>query len=125
MVKSFALLVVVAAATLSGALGLSDNCHGSIRCNKGMGPTCRTAISRFTDGTVYNGYTSRVNGNCAAIFRCNGDYPALRGSEIKKLFEPIYGGQGCKGCGSHAFNGGSCEVTVNFCSKCVDSGIPH
>ncbi|KAF9170372.1 hypothetical protein BGX21_011060 [Mortierella sp. AD011] len=125
MTKSIAILFVLVAA-LSGAIeGFSDNCHGSGRCNKNMGPTCTVAFNRFTDGTVYNGYTSRVNGNCAAIYRCSGDYPSLTGAQLKQLFAPIYGGQGCKGCGSHAFNGGSCEVTLNFCSNCVDSGNPN
>ena len=103
----------------------NDNCHGSGRCNKNMGNTCRGAWARFTDGTTYNGYTSRTNGNCVAIFRCGDKYPSMTGAQIKSLFEPIYGGQGCKGCGSHAFNGGSCEVTLNFCSNCLDSGNPN
>ncbi|KAG0214383.1 hypothetical protein BGX31_001110 [Mortierella sp. GBA43] len=124
MIKSTALLVVVVA-TLSGVLGYNDNCNGSSRCNKNMGNTCRGAIARYTDGTTYNAYTSRTNGNCVAIYRCTGDYPSLKGSEIKDLFKPIYEGQGCKGCGSHAFNGGKCEVTVNFCHNCLDSGNPH
>ncbi|KAG0305114.1 hypothetical protein BGZ98_004573 [Dissophora globulifera] len=125
MVKSFTSLVIVVA-TLSGALaGFSDNCHGSGRCNKGMGPTCSGAFNRFTDSTIYDGYTSRTNGDCTAIYECTGDYPRLSGAQLKSLFQPIYGGQGCKGCGSHAFNGGSCEVTLNFCSNCLDSGNPN
>jgi hypothetical protein len=124
MIKSTALLLVIVA-TLSGVLGFNDNCHGSGFCNKGMGPTCQGAFARFTDSTVYNGYTSRTNGDCTAIYRCDGDYPSLTGAQLKGLFAPIHGAQGCKGCGSHAFNGGSCEVTVNYCSNCLDSGIPN
>ncbi|KAF9348653.1 hypothetical protein BGX26_012946, partial [Mortierella sp. AD094] len=101
----------------------SDNCHGSGHCNKNISTTCTAAFSRFTDGTVYNGYTSRVNEYCAAIYRCDGDYPSLTGAQVKAFFSLIYGGQGCKECGSHAFNGGSCEVTLNFFSNCIDSGI--
>ncbi|KAF9413780.1 hypothetical protein BGZ94_000624 [Podila epigama] len=125
MVKSITFVMVAIATIASGALGYSDNCNGSFRCNKDMGPICRGAWSRFSDWTHYNGYTSRVNGHCVAIYRCEGAYPSLTGREIKSLFEPIYGGQGCKGCGSHAFNGGKCEVTLNFCSDCSDSGTPH
>ncbi|KAG0325720.1 hypothetical protein BGZ99_000240 [Dissophora globulifera] len=125
MVKTLASLLIVVA-TFSGVLaGFRDNCSGSGRCNKGMGPTCIGAFNRFTESTVYDGYTSRVNGNCAAIYRCNGDYPRLSGATIRSLFQPIYDGQGCKGCGSHAFNDGNCEVTLNFCSNCLDSGNPN
>ncbi|KAG0053540.1 hypothetical protein BGZ83_000893 [Gryganskiella cystojenkinii] len=117
---------MVAIATIVGsALGFSDNCNGSGRCNKGMKDMCTAAFNRFTDSTVYNDFTSRTNGQCTAIYRCSGTYPSLTGSQLKGFFAPIYQGQGCKGCGSHAFNGGSCEVTVNFCSNCVDSGNPN
>ncbi|KAF9337104.1 hypothetical protein BG006_006282 [Podila minutissima] len=44
--------------------------------------------------------------NCHGSGRCNKDYPSLTGRQIKDLFKPIYEGQGCKSCGSHAFNGG-------------------
>ncbi|KAG0204196.1 hypothetical protein BGX28_003771 [Mortierella sp. GBA30] len=124
MAKSFSLLLVVAVA-VSSVLGYSDNCHGSGRCNKGMGPMCTGAFERYSDNTIYNSYTSRTNGQCTAIYHCDGDYPSLSGAQIKNLFRPIYGGQGCKGCGSHAFNGGKCEVTLNFCSDCKDSGNPN
>ncbi|KAF9976782.1 hypothetical protein BGZ73_007786 [Actinomortierella ambigua] len=90
-----------------------------------MSSICTGAFNRYSDNTIYNSYTSRTNGQCTAIFRCDGTYPSLTGAQIKELFKPIYGGQGCKGCGSHAFNGGSCEVTLNFCSNCVDSGNPN
>ncbi|KAG0367006.1 hypothetical protein BGZ54_004571 [Gamsiella multidivaricata] len=125
MYKSLALLVVLAASLASTEAGYSDNCHGSGLCNKGMGDLCTGAFNRFTDTTVYNAFTSRVNGKCTAIYRCDGDYPNLTGAQIKSLFQPIYGGQGCKGCGSHAFNGGACEVTLNYCANCLDSGIPN
>ncbi|KAF8928119.1 meiotically up-regulated gene family-domain-containing protein [Dissophora ornata] len=124
MAKSLAFLLVLAA-SLSGTLAYSDNCSGSFFCNKGMGSLCTGAFQRFTDNTVYNGYTSRANGHCTAIYRCDGSYPSLTGRQIKSLFAPIYSGQGCKGCGSHAFNGGQCEVTLNYCSNCVDSGNPN
>ncbi|KAF9343561.1 hypothetical protein BGX26_005562 [Mortierella sp. AD094] len=111
MTKSIAALFVLVA-TLSGALaGFSDNWN--------MGQKCNTAFNRFNDGTVYNGYTSRVNGNCAAIYRCSGDYPSLTGARLKELFAPIYAG------GSHTFNGGSCEVTLGFCPNCLDRGNPN
>ncbi|KAG0212163.1 meiotically up-regulated gene family-domain-containing protein [Mortierella sp. GBAus27b] len=121
----FALLVIAAIATLSaGAMGFSDNCNGSGRCNKNMKSTCQAAFARFTDGTTYNSYTSRVSGSCTAIYRCTGTFPALTGAQLKQQFNVIYT-KGCQGCGSHAFNGGSCEVTVNFCSNCLDSGNPN
>ncbi|KAI9283544.1 meiotically up-regulated gene family-domain-containing protein [Umbelopsis sp. AD052] len=100
----------------------NNNCHGSGRCNKSMGPTCTNASNRFIDGNTYGQYTSKVFGDCTAIFSCTSTYPSLRGSDIKNLFSNIYGNQGCKGCGSHAFNGGSCEVTYNYCANCRDSG---
>ncbi|KAF9947779.1 hypothetical protein BGZ65_008551 [Modicella reniformis] len=125
MITSPAFLLVIVAILSGTALGYRDNCSGSGLCNKGMGPNCRGAYARFSDNTVYNGYTSRTNGNCVAIYRCDGSYPGLSGAQIKNLFAPIYGGQGCKGCGSHAFNGGSYEGTLNYCSNCVDSGNPN
>ncbi|KAG0217887.1 meiotically up-regulated gene family-domain-containing protein [Mortierella sp. GBAus27b] len=126
MAKSFALLAVTAIATLSaGVMGYNDNCHGSGRCNKNMEFTCRQAINRFTDGTTYNGYTSRVFGDCTAIYHCDGAYPNQTGAQLKSQFDVIYRGIGCKGCGSHAFNSGKCEVTVNFCSNCQDGGNPN
>ena len=106
-------------------MAFSDNCHGSERCDKDMGDVCREAFARFTDDSTYNAYTSRTNGNCVAIYRCDGGYLSLTGAQLKTQFEPIFGGQGCKGCGSHAFNDGSCETTLNFCSNCFDSGIPN
>ncbi|KAF9359778.1 hypothetical protein BGX26_011437 [Mortierella sp. AD094] len=118
-------LITVVVTLSSASAGYSDNYHGSIRCNKNMGPICTTAFNYFTDRTVYNGYTFCVNGNCAAIYRCDGDYPALTGTQLRGLFAPIYGGQGCKGCSSHASNSGSCEVTPNFRSNCLDSGNPN
>ncbi|KAG0299406.1 hypothetical protein BGZ98_010082 [Dissophora globulifera] len=125
MVKTLTSLFIVVA-TLSGALaGLSDNCHGSSFCNKGMGDLCTGAFNRFTDSTIYSDYTSRVNGKCTAIYRCTGKYPQLSGAAIKNLFKPIYGGQGCQGCGSHAFSNGNCEVTLNYCADCLDSGNPN
>ncbi|KAF9967794.1 hypothetical protein BGZ70_008184 [Mortierella alpina] len=125
MAKTFSLLLVLAVAA-SSALGYSNNCHGSSRCTKDMAPTCVSAYSRFTDGTIYTASTSRTYGNCAAIYRCNGLYPSgMTGSKLKNLFSQIYSAQGCKGCGSHAFNGGDCEVTLNYCSDCKDSGTPH
>ncbi|KAF9371239.1 hypothetical protein CPB97_002132 [Podila verticillata] len=124
MVNSITFFTVSLAALATSALGYSDNCQGSYFCNKGMGPLCTSAFTRFTDTTIYNGYTSRTNGHCTAIYRCDGAYPWLNGHQIKELFKPIYGGQGCKGCGSHAFNGGKCEVTLNYCADCKDSGIP-
>ncbi|KAG0304815.1 hypothetical protein BGZ97_001331 [Linnemannia gamsii] len=125
MVQSITFFLVAIATVAGSVLGFSDNCNGSFRCNKGMSGTCTGAFNRFTDGTVYNDFTSRTNGDCTAIYRCSGTYPALTGSQLKALFAPIYNGQGCKGCGSHAFNGGSCEVTLNFCSNCLDSGNPN
>ncbi|KAG0212164.1 meiotically up-regulated gene family-domain-containing protein [Mortierella sp. GBAus27b] len=126
MAKSFALLAVAAIATLSaGVMGYSDNCNGSGKCNKGMEPTCRKAYARYTDSTVYSSYTSRVFGDCTAIYRCSGTYPSLTGAQLKAQFNLIYDSVGCKGCGSHAFNSGSCEVTVNYCSNCLDSGNPN
>ncbi|KAF9944651.1 hypothetical protein BGZ72_002139 [Mortierella alpina] len=120
MAKTFSLLVVLAVA-VSGALGYSNNCNGSSRCTKDMAPMCTSAYNRYVDTTSYGGYTSRTYGNCVAIFRCQGVYPVTKGSELKSLFSLIYSSQGCKGCGSHAFNGGNCEVTVNYCSDCKDS----
>ncbi|KAF9307326.1 hypothetical protein BGZ74_007137 [Mortierella antarctica] len=120
MVKSITFVMVALATVAASALGYSDNCHGSGRCNKGMGGICTAAYNRYSDNTVYNRYTSRTNGQCTAIYRCDGGYPSLTGRQIKDLFKPIYEGQGCKGCGSHAFNGGKCEVTLNFCSDCKD-----
>ncbi|GJJ75460.1 hypothetical protein EMPS_07818 [Entomortierella parvispora] len=126
MVKSTTLMMAVLATVVGSAFGgYSDNCHGSSRCNKGMGPACRSAYARFTDGTVYNAYVSRTFGHCTAIYRCNSGYPALTGAQLKGFFAPIFAGQGCQGCGSHAFDGGNCEVTVNYCSNCVDSGNPN
>ncbi|KAG0332464.1 hypothetical protein BG000_009986 [Podila horticola] len=125
MVKSITFIMVAIATVAGSALGYSDNCHGSGKCNKGMGGICTGAFNRYSDNTVYNSYTSRTNGHCTAIYRCDGGYPSLTGRQIKDLFAPIYGGQGCKGCGSHAFNGGKCEVTLNFCDNCVDSGNPN
>ncbi|CAO3571909.1 unnamed protein product [Mortierella alpina] len=124
MAKTFSLLLVLAVA-VSGALGYSNNCNGSSRCTKDMAPTCTSAYQRFTDQTVYDAYTSRTYGNCAAIYRCNGVFPKLTGSQLKGLFSQIYTSQGCKGCGSHAFNSGNCEVTLNYCSDCKDSGNPN
>ncbi|KAG0039868.1 hypothetical protein BGZ82_006420 [Podila clonocystis] len=120
MVKSITFVMVALATATGSVLSYSDNCHGSGKCNKGMGGLCTGAFNRYSDNTVYNKYTSRTNGHCTAIFRCDGGYPSLTGSQIKDLFRPIYGGQGCKGCGSHAFNGGKCEVTLNYCDNCVD-----
>ncbi|KAI1288644.1 hypothetical protein EDD11_009843, partial [Mortierella claussenii] len=88
-------------------------------------PHFQGAYNRFSDGMTYNAYTSRTNGNYAAIFRCDGAYPSLTGAQLKGLFAPIYGGQGCKGCGSHVFDNGNCEVTINFCFNCLDSGNPN
>ncbi|KAF9923713.1 hypothetical protein BGZ65_008707 [Modicella reniformis] len=122
MAKSFALLVVAAVATFSGVVAFKDNCNGSSFCNKNMAATCQGAINRFSDGTTYNDYVTRTNGNCVAIYLCIGVYPALTGAQLKGHFAPIHGAQGCKGCGSHAFNNGNCEVTVNFCANCLDSG---
>ncbi|KAF9931929.1 hypothetical protein BGZ67_005076 [Mortierella alpina] len=124
MAKTSSLLLVLAVA-VSGALGYSNNCHGSALCTKDMAPYCTAAYNRFTDGTTYTHLTSRTHGNCAAIFRCQGVYPAMTGSQLKSLFSQIYSSQGCKGCGSHAFNGGNCEVTLNYCSDCKDSGTPN
>jgi len=50
-----------------------------------MGPMCQGAIDRYTDTTVYSGYTSRTNGHCTAIYQCSGDYPALTGAQLKSL----------------------------------------
>ncbi|KAF8928089.1 hypothetical protein CPC16_007903 [Podila verticillata] len=125
MVKSITFAMVAIATVADSVLGFSDNCSGSGSCNKGMSGICTRAFNRYTDGTVYNDFTLRTNGQCTAIYRCNGAYPALTGSQLKGLFASIYGGQGCKGCGSHAFNGGQCEVTLDFCSNCVDSGNPN
>ncbi|KAF9922445.1 hypothetical protein BGZ65_009590, partial [Modicella reniformis] len=61
MIRSLVLLLVIVATLLGSALGYSDNCQGSSRCNKGMGPTCRGAFARYTDNTVYKDYTSRTN----------------------------------------------------------------
>ncbi|KAF9558372.1 hypothetical protein EC968_007123 [Mortierella alpina] len=120
MAKAFSLLVVLAVA-VSGALGYSNNCNGSSKCTKTMAPDCTAAYNRYLDGTTYSQYTSRTYANCAAIFRCQGVFPPKTGSELKELFYQIYAGQGCKGCGSHAFNNGNCEVTLNYCSDCKDS----
>ncbi|KAF9371183.1 hypothetical protein CPB97_002184 [Podila verticillata] len=125
MVKSITFVMVAIATVVGSVFGFSDNCNGSGRCNKGLSRICTIAFNRFTDGTVYNSYTSRTNGQCVAIYRCDGNYPALTGSQLKGLFASIYGGQGCEGCGSHAFNGGQCEVILNFCSDCNDSGNPN
>ncbi|KAF9274868.1 hypothetical protein BGZ88_002735 [Linnemannia elongata] len=126
MFKSI-IFFMVAIATLAGSVfGFFDTCNGSYRCdNEGISISCKEAFNRFNDDTVYNSFTLRTSGKCAAIYECIGDYPALTGRQIRDLFPPIYGGQGCTGCGSHAFNGGSCRVTLNFCSNCVDSGNPN
>ncbi|OAQ22849.1 hypothetical protein K457DRAFT_25645 [Linnemannia elongata AG-77] len=117
---------MVAIATVAGSVfGFFDSCNGSFRCDKGMSISCKGAFNRFNDDTVYNSFTSRTNHDCAAIYRCDGDFPSLTGRQLKDLFAPIYAGQGCTSCGSHAFNGGSCEVTLNFCSNCLDSGNPN
>ncbi|KAF9290874.1 hypothetical protein BGZ68_005788 [Mortierella alpina] len=124
MAKTFSLLLVLAVA-VSGTFGYSNNCNGSSKCTKTMASACIAAYSRFTDGTTYTSLTSRTSGNCAAIFRCVGPYPPMTGAALKLQFEEIYGSQGCKGCGSHAFNSGNCEVTLNYCSDCKDSGNPN
>ncbi|CAJ0939962.1 unnamed protein product, partial [Mesorhabditis belari] len=89
-----------------------------------MHKICRPAFQRYTDEHTYQAYTSRTFDHCTAIFRCTGDYPAMTGKQLKDLFEQIYTGQGCEGCGSHGFYSGKCEVTLNYCSHCVDSGDP-
>ncbi|KAF9308309.1 hypothetical protein BGZ91_007862 [Linnemannia elongata] len=118
---------MVAIATVAGSVfGFFDNCHYSNRCdNVGMIISCEGAFNRFNDDTVYNSFTLRSNVQCAAIYECIGDYPAMTGRQLKDLFAPINAGQGCKGCGSHAFNGGSCRVTLNYCYSCLDSGNPN
>ncbi|KAK5805627.1 meiotically up-regulated gene family-domain-containing protein [Linnemannia elongata] len=126
MVKSITFFMVAIATVAGSVFGFFDTCNGSYRCNnEGMSITCKEAFNRFNDDTVYNSFTSLTNRDCAAIYQCIGDYPALTGRQIKDLFAPINAGQGCKGCGSHAFNGGSCRVTLNYCYSCLDSGNPN
>ncbi|KAF9271358.1 hypothetical protein BGZ68_003777 [Mortierella alpina] len=119
MVKTFSFLAV-AVATVSSVLAYSDNCHGSSDCYKDLGESCRYASYRYSNYVIYDKYTSLTNNHCTAIYRCKGAYPALRGNELRDLFSHIHGPQGCKACGSHAFNGGTCEVTYNYCTNCVD-----
>ncbi|KAF9900533.1 hypothetical protein EC991_007208 [Linnemannia zychae] len=119
MVKTFSFLAV-AVATISGVLAYSDNCNGASGCNKRMGSECYYSSIRYLNYGPYSSYTSFTNNHCTAIYRCTGAYPTLTGTEIVDLFSHIYGIQGCKGCGSHAFNGGTCEVTYNYCENCID-----
>ncbi|KAG0050658.1 hypothetical protein BGZ89_003774 [Linnemannia elongata] len=123
MVKSITFFMVTIATLAGSVFGFFDTCNGSFRCeNEGMSISCKEAINRFNDDTVYNSFTSLTNRDCAAIYQCIGDYPTLTGRQLKDLFASIYAGQGCTGCGSHALNGGRCEVTLHYCSNCVDSG---
>jgi hypothetical protein len=79
---------------------------------------CLAAIARYDDGTVYSQYTSRVTGHCTAIYRCDGDYEARSGADLKQQFMHIYNAQPCGRCGSHAFD--NCEATLNYCGNCRD-----
>ncbi|KAJ7517674.1 hypothetical protein O6H91_21G034600 [Diphasiastrum complanatum] len=122
--KALALALFVAFACLAGSSiteAYSNNCHGSGKCPSVHPNDCRTAFGRYDDGTTYTGYTSLVSGSCTAIFRCDGNYPSMAGSQLKDQFNQIYA-SGCGRCGSHAFNGGACEATLNYCSSCTDSG---
>ncbi|KAH7314661.1 hypothetical protein KP509_21G014800 [Ceratopteris richardii] len=116
-----ALLVLMAAEGES----YSDNCDGSGLCGCCVSQNdCRNAFARYTDGTIYSGYTSRVSGHCTAIFQCDGSYPSVSGAVLKQQFLHIYQNQPCQKCGSHAFNG-NCEATLNYCASCRDSGNPN
>ncbi|KAH7314687.1 hypothetical protein KP509_21G016100 [Ceratopteris richardii] len=95
-----ALLVLVAAEGES----YSDNCDGSRLCGCCVSQNdCRNAFARYTDGTIYSGYTSRVSGHCTAIFQCDGSYPSVSSAVLKQQFLHIYQNQPCQKCGSHAF----------------------
>ncbi|KAH7314685.1 hypothetical protein KP509_21G015900 [Ceratopteris richardii] len=75
-----ALLILMAAEGES----YSDNCDGSGLCGCCVSQNdCRNAFARYTDGTIYSGYTSRVSGHCIAIFQCDCSYPSVSGAVLK------------------------------------------
>ncbi|EFJ22291.1 hypothetical protein SELMODRAFT_413786 [Selaginella moellendorffii] len=125
--KLFSLLAILLVIFLgSSSCAKNDNCNGSGLCGSRVNQAdCRRAISRYTDGTIYNGFTSRVSGHCTAIFRCDGNYPSVSGAVLKQQFLHVYDNQPCRLCGSHAFDGGNCEATLNYCANCRDSGNPN
>ena len=119
------LLFLVLASAPSLLQAANDNCNGSGLCGNVNPDDCRTAISRYTDGHTYSQYTSRVSGHCTAIYQCSGFYPSLTGANLKEQFLHVYNNQPCKKCGSHAFYGGNCQATLNYCGNCRDSGDPN
>ncbi|KAG0311417.1 hypothetical protein BGZ99_010177 [Dissophora globulifera] len=116
MAKTLTSLVIVIATLASAVVGYSDNCSGSSSCQIATQQACYDSISGYDDSTNYKQYTSRTSGSCTAIYRCTGVYPNADGATLKTLFNSIYDLQGCKNCGSHAFDDGTCEVTLNYCA---------
>ncbi|KAI5077691.1 hypothetical protein GOP47_0007515 [Adiantum capillus-veneris] len=125
VVLLMAMLLGDGALWLRPVAAYTDNCQGSSKCGCCVSQQdCRNAFARYTDGTIYSAYTSRVSGHCTAIYRCNGAYAKVSGAVLKKQFRHVYENQPCQKCGSHAF-ASNCEATLNYCSSCRDSGNPN
>ncbi|MCO5609460.1 hypothetical protein L7F22_063686 [Adiantum nelumboides] len=123
---AMAMLAMLALVNHPWVQAASDNCNGSRMCERHVSADdCRNAVSRFTDGHDYSQYTSRVYGRCTAIFRCGSFYPSVNGASLKQNFLHVYKNQPCQKCGSHAFYGGMCQATLNYCANCRDAGDPN